>query len=169
MGGLKKVIHKIKSNKGMSLVEVLLALGISVMLISLIALVISFSNRTLGYSRELIDTNTRGYDASYVLSRYVRESKHIAIDESGKKIIIQVPETIVGGSDIDIMHTLFLYVDEEKHQLCLDTNNSGGIGVIILAEDVTKVKFSIKSNGLGYVVEDEEGIQFYGFAYKRVT
>ena len=165
---LKKRLYKLKKNKGISLVEVLLALAVSIVLISMIAIVISFSSKTLKYSRNLINENSMSYDSSAILCKYVRESKLITLDKQNEKVIIQVPETLVGGTNATINHAVYLYVDKNLKQLCLDTDSTE-LGTVILAKDITRVKFNIKTNGLGYIVEDKEGIQYYGFAYKRIT
>lgn len=161
---IQKFKQKLKSNVGVSLVEVLMAFAISMVVVSLIVILISFCNRTLAYGNDIIDNNGANYDGSYVLSRYVRESKYISAEDD--KILIQVPETLVGGNDEKVYRTVYLYLDKDLKKLCLDTNGSE-LGVVTLADDVTGVKFTIISNGLGYIVKGEEGIQYYGFAYKR--
>lgn len=161
---IQRLIDKLRAKKGVSLVEVLMAFAISMVVVSLIVILISFCNRTLAYGNDIIDSNGANYDGSYVLSRYVRESKYISLEDD--KILIQIPETLVGGSDAEITRVVYLYLDKDLKKLCLDTNGSE-LGVVTLANDVTSVKFMIACNGLGYIVRGEEGIQYYGFAYKR--
>ena len=165
---IRKRIKALKNNKGVSLIEVLLALAISVILIAMIALVISFSNRTLKYATDLIDVNGTNYESSAILNKYVRESKLITLDEENDRVVLQIPETLVGGSDFDINKLVYLYVDDELDQFCLDTRTDE-MGVIVLAKDVVRVEMTVKSNGLGYIVEDKDGEMYYGFAYKRIT
>ena len=156
-------------SKGMTLVELLIAMGLSVIIMAATFVVVHYSSDTYESTIEMVDENNNTYDASNIINKYIRSSYFCSLTDSGKSLLVTVDsETFTGVSGQK--QTIKIAFDEDDKKLYLDRMN--GEEPILIAENIHRIEWMIAMNGVKYSAytlkaSGDESLYFFGYAHKR--
>lgn len=158
-----------KRSKGMTLIELLIAMGISVMIMAATFIIVSYSASTYDSTASMVKENNNTYDAINVINRYIRSSYYCTISGDGDSLYLLLDDETFGGTPGE-KHTVMIAYDYYEEVLYIDRLDGGAYSVI--SDDVSWVDWEITYNGVKYTVYrfNARGIEekmFSGFAYKR--
>lgn len=158
-----------KRDKGMTLLELLIAMGISTMIMAATFVIIQFSAATYDNTMGMIRNNNNTYDAANILNHYIRTSSYLALDDSGNGIFITVDDSTFGGTAGD-KHTVRIAYDVDDKVLFIDRLD--GSNKMVVSRGISRVEWEIVDNGIKYTAyklnaTGNEEISFTGYAYKR--
>lgn len=158
-----------KREKGMTLLELLIAMGISTMIMAATFIIIQFSSATYDNTMGMIRDNNNTYDAANILNHYIRTSSYLALDDTDNGIFITVDDSTFGGNAGD-KHTIRIAYDVDDKVLFIDRMD--GSNKMIISRDISRVEWEIVDNGVKYTAYEltatgNEQISFSGYAYKR--
>ena len=86
-----------RRDKGMTLLELLIAMGISTLIMAATFVIIQFSAATYDNTLGMIEENNNTYDASNIINHYVRTSSYCALTDDGNGIFVTVDDASFGG------------------------------------------------------------------------
>ena len=156
-------------SKGMTLVELLIAMGLSVIIMAATFIVVQYSSDTYESTIQMVDENNNTYDASNIINKYIRSSYFCSLTDSGKSLLVTVDsETFTGVSGQK--QTIKIAFDEDDKKLFLDRMN--GEEPILIAENIHRIEWMIAMNGVKYSAytlkaSGDESLYFFGYAHKR--
>ena len=156
-------------SKGMTLVELLIAMGLSVIIMAATFIVVQYSSDTYESTIQMVDENNNTYDASNIINKYIRSSYFCSLTDSGKSLLVTVDsETFTGVSGQK--QTIKIAFDEDDKKLYLDRMN--GEEPIMIAENIHRIEWMIAMNGVKYSAytikaSGDESLYFFGYAHKR--
>lgn len=156
-------------SKGMTLVELLIAMGLSVIIMAATFIVVQYSSDTYESTIQMVDENNNTYDASNIINKYIRSSYFCSLTDSGKSLLVTVDsETFTGVSGQK--QTIKIAFDEDDKKLYLDRMN--GEEPILIAENIHRIEWMIAMNGVKYSAytlkaSGDESLYFFGYAHKR--
>ena len=156
-------------SKGMTLVELLIAMGLSVIIMAATFVVVQYSSDTYESTIQMVDENNNTYDASNIINKYIRSSYFCSLTDSGKSLLVTVDsETFTGVSGQK--QTIKIAFDEDDKKLYLDRMN--GEEPILIAENIHRIEWMIAMNGVKYSAytlkaSRDESLYFFGYAHKR--
>ena len=156
-------------SKGMTLVELLIAMGLSVIIMAATFVVVQYSSDTYESTIQMVDENNNTYDASNIVNKYIRSSYFCSLTDSGKSLLVTVDsETFTGVSGQK--QTIKIAFDEDDKKLYLDRMN--GEEPILIAENIHRIEWMIAMNGVKYSAytlkaSGDEALYFFGYAHKR--
>ena len=156
-------------SKGMTLVELLIAMGLSVIIMAATFIVVQYSSDTYESTIQMVDENNNTYDASNIINKYIRSSFFCSLTDSGKSLLVTVDsETFTGVSGQK--QTIKIAFDEDDKKLYLDRMN--GEEPILIAENIHRIEWMIAMNGVKYSAytikaSGDESLYFFGYAHKR--
>ena len=156
-------------SKGMTLVELLIAMGLSVIIMAATFIVVQYSSDTYESTIQMVDENNNTYDASNIINKYIRSSYFCSLTDSGKSLLVTVDsETFTGVSGQ--RQTIKIAFDEDDKKLYLDRMN--GEEPIMIAENIHRIEWMIAMNGVKYSAytikaSGDESLYFFGYAHKR--
>ena len=156
-------------SKGMTLVELLIAMGLSVIIMAATFVVVQYSSDTYESTIQMVDENNNTYDASNIINKYIRSSYFCSLTDSGKSLLVTVDsETFTGVSGQK--QTIKIAFDEDDKKLYLDRMN--GEEPILIAENIHRIEWMIAMNGVKYSAytlkaSGDESLYFFGYAHKR--
>ena len=156
-------------SKGMTLVELLIAMGLSVIIMAATFVVVQYSSDTYESTIQMVDENNNTYDASNIINKYIRGAYYCSLTDSGKSLLVTVDsETFTGISGQK--QTIKIAFDEDDKKLYLDRMN--GEEPILIAENIHRIEWRIAMNGVkysAYTVKASglESLYFFGYAHKR--
>ncbi len=156
-------------SKGMTLVELLIAMGLSVIIMAATFVVVQYSSDTYSSTIEMVDENNNTHDASNIINKYIRSSYYCSLTDSNKNLLITVDsETFTGMPGQK--QTVKIAFDQDEKRLYLDRMN--GEEAIKLAEEIHRVEWVIAMNGVKYSAytvnaAGDEVLYFFGYAHKR--
>lgn len=158
-----------KQEKGMTLLELLIAMGISAMIMAATFIIIQFSAATYDNTLGMIKDNNNTYDASNILNQYIRTSSYIALDDNDTGIFITVDDSTFGGSTGD-KHTIRIAYDVDDKTLFIDRLD--GSNKMIISREISRIEWEILHNGVKYTAYEltatgNEQVRFSGYACKR--
>lgn len=158
-----------KRSKGMTLIELLVAMGLSVILMAATFVVVQFSSDTYEGTVEMVEVNNNTHDASNIINKYIRSSYFCSLDDSGDNLLITVDSLDFIGTP-GRKHTIKIAFKEDEHRLYLDQMN--GEEAILIAEDIHRIEWLIAMNGVKYSAytvnaNGSEELFFFGYAHKR--
>ena len=134
-------------SKGMTLVELLIAMGLSVIIMAATFVVVQYSSDTYESTIQMVDENNNTYDASNIINKYIRSSYFCSLTDSGKSLLVTVDsETFTGVSGQK--QTIKIAFDEDDKKLYLDRMN--GEEPILIAENIHRIEWMIALNGVKY-------------------
>ena len=155
-------------SKGMTLVELLIAMGLSVIIMAATFVVVQYSSDTYESTIQMVDENNNTYDASNIINKYIRGAYYCSLTDSGKSLLVTVDsETFTGISGQK--QTIKIAFDEDDKKLYLDRMN--GEEPILIAENIHRIEWRIAMNGVkysAYTVKASglESLYFFGYAHK---
>lgn len=152
-----------KRSKGMTLMELLIAMGLSAIIMSSAFVIVRFSASTYDVTVQAIHENNNTSDAADIINRYIRASTNCAVSDSGKDLYIAL-------NDENEAHTVLLAFDADGKKLFLDFCD--GSPKTLLSENISDIEWVLAANGVKYTAyRDETGIGnaklFSGYANKR--
>ena len=156
-------------SKGMTLVELLIAMGLSVIIMAATFVVVQYSSDTYESTIEMVDENNNTHDASNIINKYIRSAYFCSLTDSGKSLLVTVDsETFTGTSGQK--QTIKIAFDEDDKRLYLDRMN--GEEPILIAEEIHRIEWMIAMNGVKYSAytvkaSGDESLYFFGYARKR--
>ena len=156
-------------SKGMTLVELLIAMGLSVIIMAATFVVVQYSSDTYESTIQMVDENNNTYDASNIINKYIRGAYYCSLTDSGKSLLVTVDsETFTGISGQK--QTIKIAFDEDDKKLYLDRMN--GEEPILIAENIHRIECRIAMNGVkysAYTVKASglESLYFFRYAHKR--
>ena len=158
-----------RRSKGMTLIELLVAMGLSVILMAATFVVVQFSSDTYEGTVEMVEVNNNTHDASNIINKYIRSSYFCSLDDSGDNLLITVDSLDFTGTP-GRKHTIKIAFKEDEHRLYLDQMN--GEEAILIAEDIHRIEWLIAMNGVKYSAytvnaNGSEELFFFGYAHKR--
>lgn len=158
-----------KREKGMTLLELLIAMGISAMIMAATFIIIQFSASTYDNTLGMIKDNNNTYDASNILNQYIRTSSYIALDDNDTGIFITVDDSTFGGIAGD-KHTIRIAYDVDDKTLFIDRLD--GSNKMVVSREISRIEWEIVSGGVKYTAYElpatgNEQIRFSGYACKR--
>ncbi len=158
-----------RREKGMTLIELLIAMGISVLIMAATFIIVSFSASTYDSTATMVRENNNTFDAVNVINRYIRTSYVCALSADNKSIFVTVDGETFGGSSGQ-KHTIMIAFDENDKTLYIDRLDGGAKAVI--SDKVSRIDWVITTNGVKYTAYEtdaggSERKLFSGYAYKR--
>ncbi len=158
-----------KRSKGMTLVELLIAMGISVMIMASTFVIVQFSSSTYDSTQDMIVENNNTYDAVSIINQYIRSSSFCAVSDNGKSLYVTVDKSTFGGNAGE-KHTVRLAFDVDDKILFIDRMD--GSERMIVSKDITRIEWTIKGSGVKYKVlglseSGQTKTLVSGYAYKR--
>lgn len=158
-----------KREKGMTLVELLIAMGLSVLIMAATVILIRYSAATYDDTAKMVHDNNNTYDAVGIINHYIRTSSYCTISQNNKSLYVTVDDAAFGGT-AGQKHTVRFAYDEDDEILYIDRMDS--TSKVIVAESVSDINWQILSNGVKYIAykTNANGAQeklFSGYAYKR--
>ena len=72
-------------SKGMTLIELLIAMGLSVLIMAATFIIVNYSASTYDNTAKMVQGNNNTFDAVNVINRYIRSSYFCAISETEKE------------------------------------------------------------------------------------
>lgn len=158
-----------RREKGMTLIELLIAMGISVLIMAATFVIVSFSASTYDSTTAMVRENNSTFDAVNVINRYIRSSYVCALSADGKSIFVTVDDEAFGGP-VGQKHTIMIAYDENDKTLYIDRLDGGAKAVI--SDKVSRMDWLITANGVKYTAYEtdaggSERKLFSGYAYKR--
>lgn len=158
-----------KREKGMTLVELLIAMGLSVLIMAATVVLIRYSAATYDDTAKMVRDNNNTYDAVGIINHYIRTSSFCTLSSNNKSLYVTVDDAAFGGT-AGQKHTLRFAYDENDEVLYIDRMD--GTAKVIVAESVSDISWQILSNGVKYIayktgVSGAQEKLFSGYAYKR--
>ena len=158
-----------KREKGMTLVELLIAMGLSVLIMAATVVIVQYSAATYDNTAKKIKDNNNTYDAVGIVNHYIRTSSYCALSDNAKSIYVTVDGTAFGGTAGE-KHTVYIAYDTGDKVLYIDRLDCSA--KMVIAEKVSDIKWEILSNGVRYTAYSTTptGTReklFSGYAYKR--
>ena len=146
-----------KREKGMTLLELLIAMGISTLIMAATFVIIQFSAATYDNTMGMVVENNNTYDAANIINHYVRTSSYCALTDDGNGIFVTVDDSIFGGTIGD--NTLFI-------------DRMDGSTEMVVSRNICRIEWEIVGNGVKYTAYEltatgNEKILFAGYACKR--
>ena len=158
-----------KKSKGMTLIELLIAMGISVLIMAATFIIVRYSANTYDDTARMVHENNNSYDAISVITRYIRSSYYCTVSGDGNSLYLMLDDENFGGT-YGNKHTVMIAFDENEEVLYIDRLDGSAYSVI--SEEVYRMEWEIIDNGVRYTAfkASAAGIQsklFGGFACKR--
>lgn len=158
-----------KKSKGMTLLELLIAMGISVLIMAATFVIIQFSVATYDNTLGMVEANNNTYDAANIINHYIRTSSYCALSDDGNGIFVTVDDSGFGGTEGN-KHTISIVLDTEEDVLFIDRMD--GSAKMVVSRNIKRVEWEVKDNGVKYIAYGMDGmgkekIMFFGYACKR--
>ena len=158
-----------KRSKGMTLIELLIAMGISVLIMAATFIIVRYSANTYDDTARMVHDNNNRYDAINVINRYIRSSYFCTVSDDGNSLYLMLDDENFGGT-YGNKHTVMIALDDVEEVLVIDRLDGSAYSVI--SDKVYRVEWEIMDNGVRYTAysADAVGIEskiFDGFACKR--
>lgn len=155
-----------RRSKGMTLIELLISLGLSVIIMAATFVIVKYSSDTFKGTMTMIENNNNTHDASNVINKYIRCADFFAISDGNKSLLISGSSQ----SGSNLYETVKLIFAEEDKCVYIDRLN--GETPMILAKEIYRMDWEIIMNGVKYTAythnsKNEEIVYFFGYAYKR--
>lgn len=158
-----------KRSKGMTLVELLVAMGISVLVMAATFIVVQYSSDTYIGTISMVEENNNTFDASNIINRYIRSSYYCNLSDSEKDLLITLDSSdfsAVSGQK----RTIMIAFKEDEKRIYLDRMN--GEDAVVMAEGIERIEWTITMNGVKYSAytvnaSGNEVLYFFGYAHKR--
>lgn len=158
-----------KRSKGMTLIELLIAMGLSVLIMAATFVIVRYSVSTYDSTASMVKENNGTYDAVNVINRYIRSSYYCTLSQDGDSLYLLLDDEIFGGVSGD-KHTVMIAYDYYEDVLYIDRLD--GSQYFIISDKVSWIEWDIVDNGIKYTAYRMNGNyveekMFSGFAYKR--
>ncbi len=158
-----------KREKGMTLLELLIAMGISALIMAATFVIIQFSAATYDDTMKMVETNNNTYDAANIINHYVRTSSYCGLTDDGNGIFVTVDGESFGGVSGE-KHTLRIVYDAGDDTLFIDRMD--GSTHMVVSRNIHRLEWEIIDNGVKYTAYEmtptgSEKILFAGYACKR--
>lgn len=158
-----------KKSKGMTLIELLIAMGISVLIMTATFIIVRYSANTYDDTTRMVHENNNSYDAINIINRYIRASFYCTISSDGNSLYLMLDDENFGGT-YGNKHTVMIAFDEDEEVLYIDRLDGSAYSVI--SDEVYRMEWEILDNGVKYKAfkASATGVQaelFDGFACKR--
>ena len=158
-----------KRSKGMTLVELLIAMGLSAMIMASTFVIVQFSSSTYDSTSDMIVENNNTYDAVSIINQYIRSTSFCSVSDNGKSLYVTVDRSTFGGTAGE-KHTIRLAFDVNDKILFIDRMD--GTEQMVVSKEITNIEWTIKGGGVKYKVlglseSGETKTLVSGYAYKR--
>ncbi len=158
-----------KREKGMTLLELLIAMGISTLIMAATFVIIQFSAATYDDTMSMVEKNNNTYDAANIINHYVRTSYYCALTDNENGIFVTVDAENFGGASGQ-KHMLRIVYDTNDDTLFIDRMD--GTAKMVVSRDINRIEWEIVDNGVKYTAYEltatgSEKILFAGYACKR--
>jgi len=158
-----------KRDKGMTLLELLIAMGISTLIMAATFVIIQFSAATYDNTMGMVEENNNTYDAANIINHYVRTASYCALTDDENGIFVTVDDANFGGA-AGSKHTIRIVYDTDDDTLFIDRMD--GSTKMVVSRDICRVEWDIVDNGVKYTAYEmtatgAEKILFSGYACKR--
>ena len=158
-----------KRSKGMTLIELLIAMGISVLIMAATFIIVRYSANTYDDTARMVHENNNSYDAINVINRYIRSSYYCTVSSDGNSLYLMLDDENFGGT-YGNKHTVMIAYDYYEEVLYIDRLDGSAYSVI--SDDIYRMEWEIVDNGVKYTAyrldsASDETKLFSGFACKR--
>lgn len=158
-----------KRSKGMTLLELLIAMGLSAMIMAATFVIVRFSAATYDNTADMIKENNNTYDAVSILNRYIRTSSFCALSDNQKSIFISVDDSFFGENTGE-KRTIRIAYDAGDKTLFIDRMD--GSAKMVVSDNISDMEWTVVSGGVKYrafgnAADGSEKLLFSGFVYKR--
>lgn len=158
-----------KRSKGMTLVELLIAMGLSALIMASTFIIVQFSANTYDSTIKMVHDNNNSYDAVSIINSYIRSSYNCAVFGGGKNLYVTVSNDS-SNYQSDEKKTISIAFDDSNETVFIDFLD--GSEKIIVSEGVCDIAWEIKDGGVEYKAfgYDSNGNKvgiFSGYVYKR--
>lgn len=158
-----------KRSKGMTLLELLIAMGLSAMIMAATFVIVRFSAATYDNTADMIKENNNTYDAVSILNRYIRTSSFCTLSDNQKSIFIAVDDSFFGENTGE-KRTIRIAYDAGDETLFVDRMD--GSTKMIVSDNISDMEWTVVSGGVKYrafgnAADGSEKLLFSGFVYKR--
>ena len=158
-----------KRSKGMTLLELLIAMGLSAMIMAATFVIVRFSAATYNNTADMIKENNNTYDAVSILNRYIRTSSFCALSDNQKSIFIAVDDSFFGENTGE-KRTIRIAYDAGDKTLFIDRMD--GSAKMVVSDNISDMEWTVVSGGVKYrafgnAADGSEQLLFSGFVYKR--
>ena len=169
-----------KKSKGMTLVELLIAMGLSVMIMAATFTIVRFSSNTYDVTAKMINENNRTYDAVNIINRNIRSAYYCTTIGDDNTLACYVDGSVVGGEEPvrqiaknageegSVIMLQFTFDDEQRKMFLMDNNWNE----TVVSSDIDRIDWKITMNGVQYAAyrnksNGDEELAFFGYAYMR--
>ncbi len=158
-----------KKSRGMTLLELLIAMGLSVMIMAATFVIVRFSAATYDNTADMVKENNNTYDAVSILNRYIRTSSFCALSDNQKSIFVTVDDSFFGESTGEKC-TIRIAFDEGDKTLFIDRMDGGT--KMVVSNNISDMEWTIICGGVKYQAYESKAdgtkaVLFSGFVYKR--
>lgn len=156
-------------SKGMTLIELLIAMGLSVLIMAATFIIVNYSASTYDNTAKMVQGNNNTFDAVNVINRYIRSSYFCALSDDGKGIFVTVDDEEFGGTS-GAKHVIRIAYDSDDEILFIDRMD--GTPTMNVSEGISEMEWTIVGNGVKYMAYETNArgtkvVLFSGYANKR--
>jgi len=157
-----------KKSKGMTLVELLIAMGLSVMIMAATFTIVRFSSNTYDVTAKMINENNRTYDTVNIINRNIRSAYYCTTIGDDNTLACYVDGSVVGSEEGSVIMLQFTFDDEQRKMFLMDNNWNE----TVVSSDIDRIDWKITMNGVQYKAyrnksNGDEELAFFGYAYMR--
>lgn len=154
-----------RKSKGMTLIEVLIAMGISALIMAATFVIVRYSANTYDRTADMIWENNNTHDTVNIINRYIRMSSFCSISDDGNDLYLYADTDGDGVKE----SVRFAY-DESDGMLVIDKMN--GSERLAVSEGISRIDWETVHNGVKYTAYEitatgTESVLFFGYAAKR--
>lgn len=158
-----------KRSKGMTLVEVLIAMGLSALIMAATFVVVKYSADTYDNTANMVHENNNTCDAVSIINHYIRSAAFCTPSEDGNSLYVTLDASAFGGTEGDVQTVRFAYDQDDK---LLYFDRMDGSSKLVVSKEIERMEWSVQQNGVKYSAYEvtpagTEHLLFFGYAAKR--
>lgn len=158
-----------KRSKGMTLVEVLIAMGLSAIIMAATFVIVQYSANTYDNTAQMVKNNNNTCDAVNIINHYIRSASYCAVSDDGRSLYVTVDASSFGGAEGTKKTIRFAY-DVDGRALFIDKMD--GTNKLVVSEKIDRIEWIVVMNGVKYSAygttpTGAEKPLFFGYSAKR--
>ena len=142
-----------RKSKGMTLIEMLIAMGISALIMAATFVIVRYSANTYDRTADMIWENNNTHDTVNIINRYIRMSSFCSISDDGNDLYLYVDTDADGVKE----SVRFAY-DEDDGMLVIDKMN--GSERLTVSEGISRIDWETIHNGIKYRLQERKAFCF---------
>ena len=158
-----------RRSKGMTLIEVLIAMGLSVLIMAATFVVVKYSADTYDNTADMVHENNNTCDAVSIINHYIRSAAFCAPSEDSSSLYVTLDASVFGGTEGERRTIRFAYDRDDK---LLYIDRMDGSNKLVVSKGIERMEWSVQLNGVKYSAYEitptgTEQLLFFGYAAKR--